>query len=649
MRSNHAGHLLFIIAILLAGCQPRKSAADMQPAPSEFIPPTTLTICLGYEPESLYVYNASSLAARNVLQAILDGPIDIINGQPIPVILEKLPEFSDGSARLTSTSLKPGDLVINTEGQLVALQAGTQVFPSGCTSPACAITFDGSEPLLMDKITATYKLKPGLTWSDGQPLIAKDSVYSFKVAADRATPISKRFNEQTAVYTALDDQTIEWTSQPGVVTDAFERYFWIPLPEHAWGSFSAVELLVIEESNRKPLGWGPYMVEEWFPGKSIRLEKNPHYFRAIEGLPYFEHLIFRITDRNSDTNLANLKFDRAPFRHLNYDIGEFDEEIADNGCDLTTTTADMRDQMQVFNYLLNFYQDPAIQVFESADTETLFLLFNLGREQGEEISPQNNPELRTAISQCIDRGKIIQLLSSNLFNFPYLIDLSQVDDPMDQGDFLTYDPVSAKEELQKIGWSDHDDNKATPRISEGVDGITNGNELVMTLLVENITEFENAANMLRTMLTDCGIGFNTRLSPIEILWNPNEDNSLFRGHFDIALVSWETPIKNPCLLWASEEIPNHKNGFLGTNFSRYSNQRIDEICSLFALQRQTALEKNLLDEMQIIINREIPLIPLYSYSKLLTAQKDLCSVGLIQGNENELSGIEEFQISSDCL
>ena len=43
----------------------------------------------------------------------------------------------------------------------------------------------------MDQVSATYTLKAGLQWSDGAPLTAADSVFSFNLAADAATPVSK--------------------------------------------------------------------------------------------------------------------------------------------------------------------------------------------------------------------------------------------------------------------------------------------------------------------------------------------------------------------------------------------------------------------------------------------------------------------------
>ena len=67
----------------------------------------------------------------------------------------------------------------------------------------------------------------------------------------------------------------------------------MPLPAHAWGEFTADELLASDEANRNPLGWGPYELEEWVSGSHIRLKKNGNYYKADEGLPGYDYITFK--------------------------------------------------------------------------------------------------------------------------------------------------------------------------------------------------------------------------------------------------------------------------------------------------------------------------------------------------------------------
>ena len=138
------------------------------------------------------------------------------------------------------------------------------------------------------------------------------------------------------------------------------------------------------------------------------------------------------------------------------------------------------------------------------------------------------------------------------------------------------------------------------------------------------------------------------IQPKEVIWNPEEENSLFYGEFDIAFLAWSSPIQDPCLLFTGDQIPDLSKNKLGSNFSRFNNTYVNEICAEFTYQMPTSKLQQLMAELQEIINVELPIIPLYSYSALLTAQKDFCFKGLDETYANELAGIEEFHISAEC-
>ena len=93
---------------------------------------------------------------------------------------------------------------------------------------------------------------------------------------------------------------------PGYIDATFPYNYWTPLPEHLWGTYSALELLTADVSSRKPVGWGAYIIDEWVDGDYISLSKNPNYFRKDEGLPPFENLVFRFVDVDTDGHVAAL-------------------------------------------------------------------------------------------------------------------------------------------------------------------------------------------------------------------------------------------------------------------------------------------------------------------------------------------------------
>ena len=139
--------------------------ATLLPAPKRL-----LTICLGREPSSLFYYDATSTAARDILAAVYDGPVDIQNYIAHPVILEKIPSLVDGDAALKPVQVNPGDLIVDNSGNPVNLEAGVEFRPSGCIESTCAQKYAGDQPVQMDQLVLDFKLLPGIQWSDGTPI-----------------------------------------------------------------------------------------------------------------------------------------------------------------------------------------------------------------------------------------------------------------------------------------------------------------------------------------------------------------------------------------------------------------------------------------------------------------------------------------------
>jgi peptide/nickel transport system substrate-binding protein len=644
--------ILLLIFIVAPSCQTAGDSADVStPAsPTEKLEDWKLTICLGYEPESLYPYQANSQAAQEVLEAIYDGPIDTYYGGRVePIILKKIPSLADGSAFFTPVTLQVGDEVVNTYGDLVSLQSGTRVFPSGCTSPTCALAWDGISELQVDQLTASYELVESVLWSDGWPLTAADSVYAYQVASDPATPVSKHTLDQTFSYTIVDDTTIKWVGKPGLVTDAFEDYFWPPMPEHAWGKYSAEEMLEAEEVTRSPLGWGAYVIEEWQPGEFIRLSKNPIYFRANEDLPAFDQLTFKITNRKGDTNIANLKFDREQFEIFNLDVGEFDQEVSENGCDLISTTVDMQDQFAPINILLNYYQDPWISLHKSPRGNQEILLLNyrdviapLNPELGKEKNPLSSVVIREAIGYCLDRDQVNRVVFKRQLDPPNLWPENFTEENLPE-----FNPKKGIDMLEKAGWVDHDENQNTGRISSSADPFQDGTSLTFSFLIGNTRIDQTSANIYKASLAECGIDVIVKPAAPEDFWNPASENSIFKGRFELAQIDWAIPIQNPCPLAVSANIPSEENGFVGLNFLAYKNDIVDEKCDELSETRMYSEKEKILATIMKSINEDFLLIPLNNHSEAIVSRNDLCKINT--DTINGLSAIEEINYGADCI
>ncbi|MGL4635839.1 MAG: peptide ABC transporter substrate-binding protein [Beijerinckiaceae bacterium] len=152
----------------------------------------------------------------------------------------------------------------------------------------------------------TFKLRANAKWSNGDPVKASDFVYSFRRIMNPETGAkyanilysmknAEKINKKDASVKpedlgvkAIDDRTLEITLERPT------PYF-LELLTHATGL--PVHPASVEKHGKdfvKPENWvsnGAYVLKEWTPNSSIRLEKNPHFHDAanvqIERIIYY--------------------------------------------------------------------------------------------------------------------------------------------------------------------------------------------------------------------------------------------------------------------------------------------------------------------------------------------------------------------------
>lgn len=626
--------------VLLAACGERTTA--LQPSPTLVstptvlptptpAPPSELTICLGREPQGLYIYGSSSRAQWSVLEAVYDGPIDRRGYIDQPVILTQIPSEANGDILITPVAVQRGQMMLDANGSLALLDTGTIVFPSGCNDQSCAAAWDGSSPLEMDQQRVTYRLSPGLTWSDGTPLTAEDSVYSFRVASDPATPVNPLAIDRTESYTALDANTVVWTGVPGYRTDEPSAYFFIPLPQHAWGNIPAADLLTADQSNRRPLGWGPYILSEWLPGEAISLTRNPNYFRAGEGLPRFDRLTYRFLGEQPDNNLVGL---------------------VDGTCDVVDETTLLEEQLQsVRNMTIN----ETIQTHVRLGPEWEHLDFGIrpaAYDAG--LNPYavtrqdyfGDIRVRQAVAACIDRQALIGELLYSQSQIPS--GFFPPDHPLYAADLpqIAFDPARAAQLLDEVGWIDQDGDPATPRTALGVVNVLDGTPLSVTYATTNEKLRVATANRIAGMLKDCGIGVSVQSQDAGTLYAPGPEGQLFGRSFDLAQFSWQSGRVSPCFLYTADQIPAEANSWLGVNITGWSHPAYDAACQ--TVQGAGSDDPAANREVQEIFSSELPVLPLYYTIHITAARTDLCELVVDSSARSDLWNLEKFALGTDC-
>ena len=635
--------LLLVLALTIPACAPQVTEIPVVVETATVAPPVAVTltptlrslkVCLGEEPNTLYPYGNLNPAARSVLSAVYDGPMDVVNYGYEPIILEKIPSLEDGDAQVSPVTVQAGDQVVDSSGNVVMLSAGTKLRPSGCRSDACAVKYDGSSTLQMDQLVVTFTMLDKLLWSDGEPLTSADSIYSFQLASNKDTPTSKYLVDRTAAYEAADDQTVQWWGKPGFIDPEYYTNFWMPLPQHAWGESAPADLPKLDASSRLPIGWGPYIIDEWTAGKQIHLVKNLNYFRAESGLPKFDELTFIIM-KDPEAAVAALVEGTCdvldPSIRLDGQVGLL-QEMSRQGQAQLLTAQTMTMEWLAFGIVPAAY-DNGYNVVRDKDRPDFF----------------GDKRTRQAIALCLDRRKVVSTVLFGLSQVPdtYL----PSDHPLHNGNVQTYDfnPEAGKEILDQVGWRDEDNDPSTPRTAVSVTRVPPGTPLVLNYYTSAATQRHQVADIFTQSLAQCGIGLNPIFLPAADFYAQGPKGPLFGREFELAEYAIGVNSLEPqCGWFTSSQIPSNTNHWVGTNVSGYKNPEFDDACDKASQALSTDPEYNSHQEAQAIFASDLPSIPLYLRLKVAAARRDLCGFTLDPSSASPLAGIENFDYGDAC-
>ncbi|MBN2387907.1 MAG: hypothetical protein JXB85_12890 [Anaerolineales bacterium] len=634
---------LSLALVLLAACDglplgegyrlPTPADAQLAPlATPTRIPesPDTLVVCLGAEPTDLFLYSEPTYEKLAILAAIYDGPIDRINYTYQPVILEKIPSLADGDALIQPVTVEEGELVIDTGGQMAPLLPGLLVRPAGCRSDACAVAFEGGT-LEMDHLRVTFHLQQGILWSDGTPLTAHDSVFSYRVAVSEWTAYglgglvsrSAPTAISTAAYTAEDEHTVVWTGLPGFMDPTYQANFFIPLPAHTLARFPVEVLLASDDANRTPLGWGPYRLTTWEPGAQIILERNPNYFRSGEGLPYFDRLVFRFQGRDLVANLT---------------------AIQSGACDILL--ADALPEVPTPEMLILVEAGAARLVPLPGLDGAVWEALTFGVNSGEGVPRPDffdDPRLRHAAAYCLDRQAMADAIY--LGTAPLIDTYLPTGHPLLVGAQVAsypYQPESGMALLDDLGWRDEDADGI--REAHGVTGIAEGVLLQFTLTTTDSGLRLAAGQAIAADLAACGMDVALVQAPGRELFVQDSQALLAGRRFDLALFSTRTGWVPPCALGMTSAIPAGGNAWAGENLSGYVNPAYDAACAL-ALDSLPGTPEYVTAHQEAlrIYSADLPVLPLFVQVYFMMTRPELSGLSVAYTQGSELIHVETLR------
>ena len=431
-----------------------------------------------------------------------------------------------------------------------------------------------------DAASLTFHLRPGVTWSDGRPLVAKDVVTTF--AVHRAV---------TGGYDYLDSVT---ANNATAVTLTFTRPCSVALqelgsqliaPDHVWSAISEPA----KYPNPDPVATGPFTKVTSFQAQSFDLMPNPTYWGNK-----------RQDDDVGDSTSSSVTASTAD--HASVPGIRMLAFAGNDSANLAAVSGDVDWAPQYMADIQSAYidKDPAHRHywFPGADS-TIQWTLNTTK------APYNDVAFRKALSRAIDRKTICATCMSGY---------AQPADPTGLGDsfrawkdpavaaapLCTYDKAAAAAALDAAGYTLGADSKRL-----GLDG----KPLALTISVGSTSsDWVSVAQIIVQNLADVGISA-TIDSPD---WS-EVTAALETGTFETA-VCWSSLGATPYTYYEAT-MSTQKVKPIGThaleNYHRFGDEQATALLSQFAATTDQARQIEICHQIQQRYADQLPVIPLF--------------------------------------
>jgi peptide/nickel transport system substrate-binding protein len=478
----------------------------------------TLNVGLTYEIDTMNTYSTGYLA--DAQHAVIEGLLaPDANAQYVPVLAMEVPTLANG-------------LIVLSE--------------------------DGS------KMTITYHLRENVKWHDGAPFTSADVKFTWEAVKDPAfIAESKDGTQDIDSIDTPDDYTVICnynTVKPNFASTLFT--FGI-MPKHLLEG----EDLNTSWYNEKPIGTGPFMVNEYVRGQYVVIDKFPEYYRQAENgdqLPYLDRIVFRmITDSN--TLLTQLQ------------SGELDMAVQ--------VPYGRASQLESVDRL---------EIITAPQLSWGHLDFNFKNEL------LADKAVRTAIAHAINRESLIKVQGGfpTAIKSPVLpiFDLHDADAPE-----IAYDVEAAKALLEEAGYV------------TGSDGIRekDGQRLSFDFMVQaGRADDENVQQVMISQMREIGIE-----ATANNLTGVAYREARYNGGYDMLYGRWITSADPVYSIFYSTNGEN--------NGQSYSNPELDEVFARLENTLDPEVRREAASEMQRILGEDVPAIALLGGVSVIAKVKAL--------------------------
>ena len=417
-----------------------------------------------------------------------------------------------------------------------------------------------------DGLIWTIKLRPDVTWHDGQPFSADDVAFTLDVIMNPKVAVrSRQGHEHVEHYAVKDPHTIEIK-----LKDSFAPYLvsWQKtsvIPKHILASVPDINTAPF---NTNPVGTGPFKFKERVAGSYISFEPNPKYHG---GAPKLTSLIQKYVP-DQQTLFAQFQTGEVDV----YDIQGIPPLLYQRAKAIPGAKA-----------VLN--PNPFVE----------FIYFNCGKPQFED------KRVRKALYMAVDRkGWIdavyygvpvptLSYLPPNHWAYNKAL--------VDPG----YDPKKAAALLDEAGWKVASDGV---RAKDGV-------RLAFTMsTTAGNKSREQAQQLVQQNLKKINVEMTIKNMPASVVWG----DYTVQSQFDTLMVGWDAllyPDPDYGDRIRSTAIP--AKGGSGSNYVQYQNPEIDKLSDQGVATTNLEERKAIYDKIQAILLEDLPFAPIFSYQSIV--------------------------------
>lgn len=420
-----------------------------------------------------------------------------------------------------------------------------------------------------DNTQITFKIREGVTWSDGEALDATDVKFTFDylIANDAlaGTEGVRNVIPLLSGVEAPDATTAVFTFNKVYTPGLYDIAEQMIVPEHIWSEIAnPAEFL-----NENPVGSGPFTRIGAFEDQYYEVLKNENYWQ--EGVPMIDGFRFPAYPNNDAANLATVN-------------GEND-------------------------WAANFIPDIE-NVYVSKNPEhfhywfpttgaTVHLYANTTK------APLDDPNVRKAISMALDRAQICAVA---MFDYTHPADATGMSDAhnnwkdqatVDAGTWTARDVEAANALLDAAGLTMDGDVRKLP------DGTAMEYDINV---VTGWSDWVSACQIMAQNLEEVGIKATVQTYDFSAWFDRVQ-----KGEFDLS-IGWSSQGATPLNYYRgvmSSSSAKAIGELSAENWHRYANEQADTLLDQFAATSDPAEQAAIIVEVQKLFVDNAPAIPLF--------------------------------------